>query len=72
MRPVPRLRPRSRSSVAAKHDAELRWWLEEWLPVLQAGGFNPGDASELLDGEPADPTYNGRRSRQSRARSAAF
>jgi SAM-dependent methyltransferase len=67
MRPVPRLRPRSRSSVAAKHDAELRWWLEEWLPVLQAGGFNPGDASELLDGEPADPTYDGRRWQQARA-----
>jgi ubiquinone/menaquinone biosynthesis C-methylase UbiE len=56
-----------RDSVAAKHDAELRWWLEEWLPVLQAGGFNPGDASELLGGEEAAPTYDGRRWQQARA-----
>jgi len=56
-----------RKRVAAKHDAELRWWLEEWLPVLQAGGFNPGDASELLGGEEAEPTYEGRRRQQARA-----
>ena len=62
-----RLRQRFRDPVAAKHDAELRWWLEEWLPVLKAGGFNPGDASELLDGEPAAPTYAGRRRQQARA-----
>jgi SAM-dependent methyltransferase len=61
------LRQRFRGSVAAKHDAELRWWLEEWLPVLQAGGFNPGDASELLGGEEAAPTYEGRRWQQARA-----
>jgi ubiquinone/menaquinone biosynthesis C-methylase UbiE len=45
----------------------LRWWLEDWLPVLQAGGFNPGDASELLGGEEAAPTYEGRRWQQARA-----
>jgi SAM-dependent methyltransferase len=56
-----------RDPIAAKHDAELRWWLEEWLPVLQAGGFNPGDASELLGGEEAAPTYEGRRWQQARA-----
>jgi SAM-dependent methyltransferase len=58
---------RFRDSVAGKHDAELRWWLEEWLPVLQAGGFNPGDASALLGGEEAAPTYEGRRWQQARA-----
>jgi SAM-dependent methyltransferase len=67
MRPVSRLRQRFRDPVAAKHDAELRWWLEEWLPVLKAGGFNPGDASELLDGEPAASTYEARRWQQARA-----
>ena len=50
-----------------KRDAELRWWLDEWLPVLRAGGFNPGDASEFLDGEEAAPTYEGRRWQQARA-----
>jgi SAM-dependent methyltransferase len=64
---VPRLRQRFRDPVATKHDAELRWWLDEWLPVLQGGGFNPGDASELLGGEPAAPTYEGRRRQQARA-----
>jgi SAM-dependent methyltransferase len=61
------LRQRFRDSVAVKHDAELRWWLDEWLPVLKAGGFNPGDASELLGGEEAAPTYEGRRWQQARA-----
>jgi SAM-dependent methyltransferase len=61
------LRQRFRDPVAVKHDAELRWWLEEWLPVLQEGGFHPGDASELLDGEEAAPTYEGRRWQQARA-----
>ena len=62
-----RLRQRFRDPVATKHDAELRWWLDEWLPVLRGGGFNPGDASELLGGEPAAPTYEGRRRQQARA-----
>ena len=64
---MPRLRQRFRNPVATKHGAELRWWLDEWLPVLRAGGFNPGDASELLGGEPAAPTYEGRREQQARA-----
>jgi SAM-dependent methyltransferase len=58
---------RVRNRVAAKHTAELRWWLEEWDPVLRNGGFNPGDASALLGGEPAAPTYEGRRWQQARA-----
>ena len=58
---------RARGSVAAKHDAELRWWLTHWDPVLRAGGFNPGDASRFLDGEPVEPTYLGRRWQQARA-----
>lgn len=61
------LRQRFRDRVAVKHDAELRWWLDEWLPVLEAGGFNPGDAGELLGGEAAAPTYEGRRRQQARA-----
>jgi SAM-dependent methyltransferase len=57
---------RLRNRVSGKHAAELRWWLEEWDPVLRNGGFNPGDASELL-GEPAESTYEGRRWQQARA-----
>jgi SAM-dependent methyltransferase len=62
-----RLRQRFRDPLALKHDAELRWWLEQWDPVLRAGGFNPGDALSFLDGEEADPTYLGRRWQQARA-----
>jgi SAM-dependent methyltransferase len=62
-----RLRQRLRDPVAVKHDAELRWWLEEWEPVLRAGGFNPGDAPDFLDGEPVADSYEGRRWQQARA-----
>ena len=62
-----RLRSRFRDPVAAKHDAELRWWLEEWQPVVRAGGFHPGDALDLLDGEQPADTYEGRRWQQARA-----
>jgi SAM-dependent methyltransferase len=58
---------RFRDRVAAKQAAELRWWLEEWDPVLRAGGFNPADASELLGGEPPAADYEGRRWQQARA-----
>jgi SAM-dependent methyltransferase len=61
------LRQRLRDPVEVKNDAQLRWWLEQWHPVLQGGGFNPGDALELLDGEAAEPTYLGRRWQQARA-----
>jgi SAM-dependent methyltransferase len=61
------LRQRFRDRVAAKNEAQLRWWLEEWHPVLQAGGFNPGDTLELLAGEQAAPDYLGRRWQQARA-----
>ncbi len=53
--------------MAAKQAGELRWWLEEWDPVLRAGGFNPGDAGDFLDGEPTAATYEGRRWQQARA-----
>lgn len=47
---------------AADLDAELRWWLESWDPVIRDGGFNPGDVQEFLDpGEPTADTYEGRR-----------
>jgi SAM-dependent methyltransferase len=62
-----RARLRLRDPVAAKHDAELRWWLEQWDPVLRGGGFNPGDAPAYLDGEPVADTYEGRRWQQARA-----
>jgi SAM-dependent methyltransferase len=62
-----RLRTRFRDAVALKHEAELRWWLEKWDPVLRAGGFFPGDALELLGGEPASSDYLGRRWQQARA-----
>jgi SAM-dependent methyltransferase len=45
----------------------LRWWLDEWDPVLQAGGFNPGDALSFLDGEEPASTYEGRRWQQAKA-----
>jgi SAM-dependent methyltransferase len=61
-----RLRQRFRDPVAIKHDAEMGWWIDDWDPVLRAGGFNPGDASSLL-GEETDPTYVGRRWQQARA-----
>ena len=62
-----RLRQRLRDPVAVKQDAELRWWLEQWDPVLRSGGFNPGDAPRFLDGEETAPTYAGRRLQQARA-----
>jgi SAM-dependent methyltransferase len=62
-----RLRRRLGDRVAAKHDAELRWWLEEWEPVIRDGGFHPGDALDLLDGEQPADDYAGRRWQQARA-----
>jgi SAM-dependent methyltransferase len=62
-----RLRHRFRDPTAIKLDAQLRWWLEQWDPILQAGGFNPGDALAFLDDEQIEPTYIGRRWQQARA-----
>ena len=56
-----RLRQRFRDPVAAKHDAQLRWWLEEWNPEIRAGGLNPGDTLAFLDTDAVAPTYWGRR-----------
>jgi SAM-dependent methyltransferase len=61
------VRRRFRDPVAVKREAELRWWLDEWDPVLRGGGFNPGDAPAFLDGEQTAPTYEGRRWQQARA-----
>jgi SAM-dependent methyltransferase len=62
-----RLRSRFRDSVEVKNAHQLRWWLEEWEPVLRAGGHYPGDVLELLgEAEPA-PDYLGRRWQQARA-----
>jgi SAM-dependent methyltransferase len=62
-----RLRQRLRSATAIKGEAELSWWLNRWDPILREGGFNPADVSDLLDGEPAADTYEGRRWQQARA-----
>ena len=62
-----RLRRLFRDPVSTKQAGELRWWLEEWDPVLRAGGFNPGDAADFLDGEQPADTYEGRRWQQARA-----
>jgi SAM-dependent methyltransferase len=56
-----RFRQRFRDPVAAKHNAQLRWWLEQWDPVIRGGGLNPADALEFLAGEDVDSTYLGRR-----------
>jgi SAM-dependent methyltransferase len=48
-------------------DAELRWWLDEWDPVVRAGGFNPGDVPAFIRGEEVAPTYDGRRLQIARA-----
>src|SRR5436309_6899520 len=53
---------------AADLEAELRWWLESWDPVIRDGGFNPGDVQEFLDpGEATAGTYEGRRRQIARA-----
>jgi SAM-dependent methyltransferase len=62
-----RFRHRFRDPVAIKLDAQLHWWLEQWEPVVRAGGFNPGDALAFLDGEAIAPTYIGRRWQQARS-----
>ncbi len=62
------MRLRRGAPTAAKHDAELRWWLEHWKPVIEAGGFNPGDVPRYLDpGEPVAGSYEGRRRQIARA-----
>lgn len=61
------LRHRFRDPVAVKNDAQLRWWLEQWDPVLRAGGLNPPDALALLGETEIAPTYAGRRRQQARA-----
>lgn len=60
------LRTRWRGATAVKDDAQLRWWLQEWEPTLQGGGFHPADAGELLGEAPA-ATYLARRWQQARA-----
>jgi len=62
-----RLRQRLRPAAAVKGEDEIAWWLREWEPVIRAGGFHPGDAGELLDGEPPADSYEGRRWQQARA-----
>jgi SAM-dependent methyltransferase len=61
------LRSRFRDPVALKHDAELRWWLQSWDPVLRRGGLNPGDALSFIDDDQIADTYVGRRWQQARA-----
>jgi SAM-dependent methyltransferase len=53
--------------VELKNAAQLRWWLDEWEPVIRAGGHQPGDALELLGEAAPAPDYLGRRWQQARA-----
>jgi len=61
------IRDRLRGPSPTKHDEELRWWLEEWDPVIRDGGLFPGDALDLLGEPAAEATYLGRRRQQARA-----
>src|SRR5256714_10685689 len=56
-----RLRQRFRDPTRVKDEAQLRWWLEQWDPVLRDGGLNPSDALSFLPGEELEETYVGRR-----------
>lgn len=72
MSPLARLRGRLRlrqrfRPAANKGDAEIAFWLNDWDPVLRAGGFSPADVSDLLGGEPPAETYEGRRWQQAHA-----
>lgn len=58
---------RFRDPVAVKDDAQLRWWVQEWDPVLRSGGLYPSDATGLLGDAEVAPTYLGRRRQQARA-----
>ena len=62
-----RLRQRFRPAAAVKHDAELRWWVDQWDPIVRGGGFHPGDVPAFLGAEPVSETYEGRRMQIARA-----
>jgi SAM-dependent methyltransferase len=47
-------------------DAELRFWLEDWDPVIRAGGYHPGDVEAII-GEPPAADYETRRRQIARA-----
>jgi SAM-dependent methyltransferase len=66
--PLERLRRRFGGGGEPDLDEELRWWLEEWEPVIRDGGFNPGDVPDFLPpGEAPAGTYEGRRWQIARA-----
>jgi SAM-dependent methyltransferase len=66
--PFQRLRRLIPGSGEPDLDAELRWWLDEWEPVIREGGFNPGDVPAFLpEGEQTADTYEGRRWQIARA-----
>lgn len=68
MTPLERLRRRFGGGGEPDLDEELRWWLEEWEPVIRDGGFNPGDVPDFLPpGEAVSDTYEGRRWQIARA-----
>ena len=49
-------------------DAEVRWWLDEWVPAVREGRLDPDDVPAFLpDGEPVADTYEGRRWQIARA-----
>lgn len=61
------LRHRLRDPIAAKHEAQLRWWTERWEPIVRGGGVTPDDTLAYLDDEELAPTYLGRRWQIARA-----
>jgi SAM-dependent methyltransferase len=61
------VRRRLRGASVAKHDEELRWWLQTWDPVIREGGLFPGDALDYLPEDAVESTYLGRRWQQARA-----
>jgi SAM-dependent methyltransferase len=58
---------RRRDLVAAKHDAQLCWWVEEWDAVIRGGGLHPPDALSFLEDDAIEPSYLGRRWQIARA-----
>jgi SAM-dependent methyltransferase len=62
-----RLRRTGRPAAEPDLDEELRWWIDEWDPVIRDGGYNPGDVPRFIPGEEVADTYEGRRWQIARA-----
>lgn len=51
----------------SKHDAELRWWKNEFDAVVRAGGWFPGDIDQFISDDAPAADYHGRRMQIARA-----